>query len=59
MNKDIFNNLKDMLLQVKKINQYYYFMGAVSMAYTTEAITLEQYNFLITDAEVRRSIITD
>ena len=54
--KDIFSSLKVAMHKVTNTNQYYYFIGMLTMAKTTETITKEQYNYLLDEANAKRTI---
>lgn len=56
MKKDIFSSLKVAMHKVANTNQYYYFIGMLTMAKTTETITKEQYNYLLDEANAKRTI---
>ena len=56
MKKDVFSSLKKTVQQIKNTNQYFYFIGMLTMAETTEAITNEQYNYLLDEANAKRTI---
>lgn len=52
-----FSGLTSALKQVKNINQFYYFMGMLTMAKTTEAINNDMYNYLYNEVMTIRSTI--
>ena len=56
MKKDMFSSLKATMHKVTNTNQYYYFIGMLTMAKTTEIITKKQYNYLLDEANAKRTI---
>lgn len=52
-----FSGLANALKQVKNINQFYYFMGMLTMAYTTEVIDNDMYDYLYNEVMNIRSTI--
>ena len=54
--QDIFSSLKNTMHKVINTNQYYYFIGMLTMAKTTETITQDQYNYLLDEVNAKRTI---